>query len=201
MPVQDTTIGKLPTRPKVIELNNLSAGSPNPLLHIRDRATKTVFLVDTGAELSIVPPTEAERKRPANRSLIAANNTPIRTFGTRQMELFLNQSKYTWQFQVAETHSHILGADFLRAHSLAVDLAGRRLVRLDTLTVLKGTIRSAQYNKITSLASSNANEFAQLLRNRPALTTPTFSFNAPKHGVRHHIVTNGPPVRAQARRL
>merc|ERR1712020_496585 len=45
------------------------------------------------------------------------------------------------------------------------------------------------------------NEFARLLRERPALTTPTFSFNTPKHGVRHHIVTNGPPVRAPARRL
>ena len=201
MPIQNAASGKLPTRPKVFELNNLSAGIKTPLLHIRDGATKTVFLVDTGAEVSIVLPTQDERRRPPNRALVAANSTPIRTFGTRRMELNLNQSKYTWHFQVAEAHSHILGADFLRAHSLVVDLAGGRLVRLDTLTVLKGTIRNAQSNRITSLANSRVNEFAQLLRNRPALTTPTFSFNAPKHGVRHHIVTNGPPVRAPARRL
>ena len=40
-----------------------------------------------------------------------------------------------------------------------------------------------------------------VLYNGPVLTTPTFAINAPKHGVEHHIVTDGPPVHAQARRL
>ena len=40
-----------------------------------------------------------------------------------------------------------------------------------------------------------------MLRNRPKLTTPTFSFDLPKHGVLRHIPTTGFPVHCQARRL
>ena len=40
-----------------------------------------------------------------------------------------------------------------------------------------------------------------MLRNRPELTTPMFSFDLPKHGVLHRIPTTGFPVHCQARRL
>ena len=40
-----------------------------------------------------------------------------------------------------------------------------------------------------------------MLRNCPELTTPTFSFDLPKHGVLQRIPTTGFPVHCQARRL
>ena len=193
--------GKRSTRPKVSELNSLSAGSSNntPLLHIQDAASGIVFLIDTGAEVSIVQPTKTELKRPPNHSLIAANGTPIRSFGTRQLELKIAQFRFTWRFQVAEAHVHIIGADFLRAHALVPDLTNRRLIRLSDLSTVRGIIKNTYLVKITSLAKTN--EFAELLQNRPELTTPTFALENPKHGVRHHIITQGPPVHARARRL
>ena len=144
-------------------------------------------------------PTKTELKRTPNCSLVAANGTPICFYGSRQMELSLNQSKFTWRFRVAEAHIHIIGADFLRAHGLVVDLTNKRLICLKDLSVLGGSVRNALSTKITSLVKIN--EFAELLQSRSELTTPTFALSAPKHNVRHHIVTEGPPVHAQARRL
>ena len=203
MPVQNSqTVGKLPTRPKVNEINNLLAGldtNSTSLLHMLDQKSNIVFLIDTGAEVSIVLSNKSELKRPPNRSLIAANGTPIRSYGTWPMELNFNQSKFTWRFQVAEAHMHIVGADFLRANGLVVDLTNRRLVRLTDLEIIKGVIKNTQSIRITSLAKTN--KFAGLLQGRPELTTPTFDMSNPKHGVQHHIVTEGPPVHAHPRRL
>ena len=142
-----------------------------------DQKSGISFLIDTGAEVSIVLPAREELKRPPNRSLIAANGTPIRSYGTRSMALYFNQSKFTWRFQVAEAHLHIIGADFLRAHGLVVDLTNRRLVCLADLGVLKGVLKSTHAIKITSLTKNQDNEFAKLLHDRPELTTPTFALN------------------------
>ena len=98
--------GKLSLRPKILELNNLSAANHPTvtLLHVRDTISGTFFLVDTGAEVSIVPPTGPDRVKPPSLSLIAANGSRIKSYGTRQMTLFINNNKYTWRFQVAEVH-------------------------------------------------------------------------------------------------
>ena len=59
-------VGKRSFRPGTIELNSLSVGSttsesPLPqsksLLHVKNILTGTYFLVDTGAEVSLLPPT------------------------------------------------------------------------------------------------------------------------------------------------
>ena len=55
--------------------------------------------------------------------------------------------------------------------------------------------------KKVSLVNCSENEFSCLLRDLPELTMPTFSCNTTKHRVEHHIVTNGPSVRAQTRRI
>merc|ERR1712016_220127 len=73
-----------------------------------------------------------------------------------------------------------------------VDLANERLIRTDNMKMIKGSRSSHQSFRIASLASSN--KFSSLLRNRPALTTPTFSCALPKHGVQHRIPTTGFPV-------
>ena len=58
------------------------------LFHITDRSTGTRFLIDTGAEVSVIPPTHAERKHQQdNLSLQAVNNTSIPTFSSRSLTL------------------------------------------------------------------------------------------------------------------
>jgi hypothetical protein len=177
----------------------LSAGISSALLHVFDSKTRKYFLVDTRSELSILPPGLAKATRPSNQPLVAANGSPIKSFGTRQIELQLGLQNYSWRFIVAEVTQPILGGDFLRSHSLLVDLANERLIRTDNLKIIKGS-RSFQSSwKITSLVSPDT--FMSILRNRPGLTTPTFSCSLPKHGVQHRIPTTGFPVHSQARRL
>ena len=155
--------------------------------------------MDTGSALSILPPGLAKATRPNNQPLIAANGTPIKSFGTRQIELQLGLQKYSWRFIVADVTQPILGGDFLQSHSLLVDLANERLIRTDNMKMIKGSKSLHSSFHIASLVSSD--KFTSLLRKRPALTTPTFSCSLPKHGVQHRIPTTGFPVHSQARRL
>ena len=155
--------------------------------------------MDTGSALSILPPGLVKATSSNNRPLIAANGTPIKSFGTRQIVLQLGLQKYTWRFIIAAVTQPIVGGDFLRSHSLLVDLANERLIRSDNLKIIKGSRSAYQSFHISSLTSSN--KFSTLLRNRPALTTPTFECALPKHGVQHRIPTTGFPVHSQARRL
>ena len=115
---------------------------------------KKYFLVDTGSELSILPQGLAKATRSNNQPLIAANGTPIKSFGTRQIVLQLGLQKYTWRFIIADVTQHILGGDFLRSHSLLVDLANERLIRTDNMKMIKGSRSSHQSFRIASLESS-----------------------------------------------
>ena len=179
---------------KGANIHHLSSRANSSLLHVFDTNSKKYFLVDTGSELSILPPRLVKATRPNNQPLIAANGTPIKSFGTSQIVLQLGLQKYTWRFIVAEVTQPILGS-----HSLLVDLANERLIRTDNMKMIKGSRSPHQSFHISSLTSSN--KFSSLLRNRPALTTPTFSCSLPKHGVQHRIPTTGFPVHSQARRL
>ena len=91
--------GKLPTWPKTYKLNSLLAGlNTNPLLHVLDA---TNFLFDTGVEVSLVPPNKPDLNKPPSLSLISANGSPIKSYGTRLLDLRISKNKYTWRFQVA----------------------------------------------------------------------------------------------------
>ena len=87
------------------------------------------FLVDTGAELSVLPATKSDRRLPTSKSLQAANGTPISAYGHRSLTIDLGlRRKFQWVFVVAEVDQPILGADFLHAYHLLVDVRGKRIV-------------------------------------------------------------------------
>ena len=58
-----------------------SAGPPSSsrLFYITDRNTGTRFLVDIGADVSVLPPSSADKQTSQNISLQAVNKSPIRT--------------------------------------------------------------------------------------------------------------------------
>ena len=72
----------------------------------------------------------------------------------------------------------------------------------DQLQIVNGVLKEVTtlVCNITKL-STCTNEFSKLLQGRPELVTPTFELENPKHGVKDFIITHGPPVHAQARRL
>ena len=53
-------------------------------------------------------------------------------FGIRTIPLRFALKQYRWDFIIAEVSRLLLGADFLRANSLLVDLKGKYLVDAET---------------------------------------------------------------------
>ena len=179
----------------------VATGTSGTTLHVYDRNSGRHFLVDTGADVSVLPPSLHDlRYGDRGHPLIAANGSPIRSFGTRTLPLRLGNQLFQWTFAVADVSRPLLGADFLRAHALLVDLKGSRLIHASTYASVDATPSALTVPCISSLVSSQ-NLFADVLANRRELTTPVFSHTAPKHGVEHFIPTEGPPVHAHARRL
>lgn len=87
------------------------------LLPITDRTNRFTFLVDTGAQVSVLPPTRTDclRKR-EGFALSAVNGTAIATYGTRSLTLNLElglRRTFCWIFVIADVHKPLLGADFL----------------------------------------------------------------------------------------
>ena len=189
--------GKLVNRP----LSPVAAGNSSSTLYLLDNSSNTRFLVDSGEEVSLIPPSLAERKgNGQGPSLVAANGSSIRSFGSRRLQLQFKGRVLSWTFVVADVPGGIIGADFLRHHSLMVDLRSKCLVDSTNLSVIQCFSAPSSTQRISFVQPSDC-PFMQLLRDRPALTTPAFDRVQPTHGVELHIETSGPPVFARPRRL
>ena len=119
--------------------------APSRLFYVTDRHTKHQFLVDTGAEVSVIPPTTHERaNRLHGQDLQAANASPIATYGERSLTLDIGLRRpCRWVFIVAEVRHAIIGADFRRHFNFLVDVRNRRLIDATTNLSVNGKARSA----------------------------------------------------------
>ena len=197
-PVQ---LGKLPGR--TLAATGVSGPPPSRLFFVSDCNTHTRFLVDTGSEVSTIPPSPADRRRsPDNLTLMAVNDTPIRTFGKRSLTLNLGlRRSLPWIFIVADVQKPILGADFLRHFGLLVDMQRRRLIDTHTHLHIQGVV-SADPSPSPSICPKDAtNPYHTLLSEFPALTRVCSPDTPAKHEITHCIETTGPPVSARPRRL
>ena len=104
---------------------------PLKLLYVADKRNKCKYLIDTGAAVSVLHKSCANRTTDAaSLPLVAANNTTINTYGSskRVVDVGLKRD-YTWNFIVADVQQPIIGTDFLIHYSLLVDLRSRCLKR------------------------------------------------------------------------
>ncbi|CAI2738057.1 unnamed protein product, partial [Dicrocoelium dendriticum] len=117
------------------------AGQRSRLFFVTDRRTGVRYLVDTGAEVSVLPRDPNDPTEKVTSSLRAANGTIIRVYGQRSRTLNLSLRRaFKWIFLVADVQTPILGLDFLRHYDLLVDVKRHRLVdRLTNLAVI-GTL-------------------------------------------------------------
>ena len=84
------------------------------LFYVHDHSTGFRFLVDTGAEVSVVPPSRTDRNRRGNFCLQAVNRTDITTYGLRSLSLTLGLCRnFRWVFVIADVKQPILGYDIL----------------------------------------------------------------------------------------
>lgn len=94
--------------PPISPATAAEVGIPNSSrLFITEQHSKTQYLIDTGAVVSIIPPTNKERRKANNPygqrcQLYAANRTPIQTYVQRNITLILGlRRKFQWPFVIA----------------------------------------------------------------------------------------------------
>lgn len=171
-------------------------------LCVMDKNSGFNFLVDTGANISVIPAT----KKPycsykcSEYRLYAANGTEIKTYGVKTLILDLNLRRpYRWSFIIADVNQPILGADFLSHHKLVVDVYRKKLI--DEVTNLS-VITSVKLDGQGTITTINSNHpYSDLLALYPDITKPMCFKDTPRHSVVHYIETNGPPVSARPRPL
>jgi hypothetical protein len=138
-------------------------------LFVTDRKTKMRFLVDTGANISVLPKTKGQTSTPLPFQLYAANNTVIPTYGEKTLEIDLYLRRpYKWKFIIADVSKPILGADFLKHHQLIVDLKNRRLI--DGVTDLKVNFPLCNSNVPTVRSIDLSQSYHQILAEFPGTT-------------------------------
>ncbi|KAL0819180.1 hypothetical protein ABMA28_008433 [Loxostege sticticalis] len=168
---------------------------PTHRLCVTDLHSGLRFLVDTGANVSVIPAAKRPFSDSASDSykLYAANGTEIRTYGTKKLR------PYSWTFILADVKQPILGADFLSYHKLLVDVNGRKLIDAVTNLNVIGSIVTHRSATIKTIEMNNP--YHELLSAYPDITKPVCYKETPKHNILHHIETTGPPVFARARPL
>ena len=106
-----------------IEATDVAGLQPCRLFYVTDHSSGIRFLVDTGAQVSVIPPLTFDKNSPSTLTLQAVDNTTIHTYGTRSLTLNLGlRRNFRWVFVIADVCNTILGADFLQQHNLLMDM-------------------------------------------------------------------------------
>ncbi|UYV83495.1 hypothetical protein LAZ67_23001230 [Cordylochernes scorpioides] len=169
----------------------------------QENSNNNHFLFDTGAEISVLLPRPEDRRYgQTNFTLTAANNSPMKTYGERFLNLDLGLRRdFKWRFIIADTNKAILGADFMEHFGIISDIKGKFII--DYLTKLRKRASITNFNSLSPKCSINSYEdkFLNILSHYPSLTKPP-SYSTPvKHSVIHHITKKGQPTFSKPRRL
>lgn len=169
-------------------------------LFIKDRKYNITYLVDTGADISVLP------KRHVSKSvsqdglkLFAANGVEIKTYGEKVMNVDLGlRRSFLWKFTIANVTHAILGADFLKRFNLMIDLANKCLIDGTTKLNTVGRLHKSFTPSLTTIDTNC--RYHKILKEFIDITRPA-SRKEGIHQVEHHIITRGPPIAEHPRRL
>ena len=152
--------------------------------------SKLSYLIDTGAEVSVLPPRSEDRDRSPinNMQLQAANGTAFRTFGQRSVAVELGLVKsFEWSFTIADVSKPILCANFLRHYGLLVDLKCKRLMDAETFLTVPTSYRRSTVSKLCVLVNNDC--YSDILNEFQEVTTPCIKKCRLLGKVEHHIDT------------
>lgn len=170
-------------------------------LFIQDRLNSINFLIDSGAEVSVLPKKFAQVTQcTTDIALSGANGSTIATYGCRMLTLDLGLRRtFRFSFIIAAVNHPIIGADFLYKFSLGLDIRQRKLVDQNTEVSVSciSKLADSPCTKIFSIGS----QFDSIINDFPSIKSQP-DFNLPvKHSVVHRIHTNGPLPVCRPRRL
>lgn len=173
--------------------------SNNDRLFVRDRKTGMRFLVDSGADVSIIPASKNSIRNDTYK-LYAANDTEIPTYGTKILSLDLGlRREFQWPFIVAKVNRGILGADFLSKFNLIINIKQKKLMDGQTKLSVNGEIQSVSQDAVSFIGKNC--KFQDILTLFPDITKPKLTPTGIKHNTKHNILTKGNPVFCRARQL
>ncbi|KPU72637.1 uncharacterized protein Dana_GF26334 [Drosophila ananassae] len=139
-------------------------------LAINDNYSKTQFLIDTGADISVMPPCRIEKTMLTPKLLFAANGSKIQTYGEKRITVSLGLGRnFVWTFVLADVNCAIIGADFLQHFDLLVDMKRRKLI--DRATLHESTCHAPQRKINAILSYDTSNQYARLLHEYRDLAT------------------------------
>ena len=169
-------------------------------LFVNDQNSGSQFLIDSGADVSIIP--AHKNDKPDNTyKLYAANGTEIATYGLKVLTLDLGLRRpFQWTFIKTKVAKGIIGADFLYHFGLNLNLRNKMLVDSTTKLKTNGVIMPINFNSSISTLNRDSN-IIDLLKLYPEITKPTLVPNSVKHEVKHFINTEGTPVFCRPRQL
>lgn len=170
-------------------------------LFLYDKTNKLKFLVDSGADISVLPAAKFRSdKRISDVVLTAANGSEIHTYGKKMLNVNLGlRREFPFIFTIAKIDRPIIGADFLHKYGLLIDIRNKTLI--DPLTKLSigasSQVCAVQLPRIFSCD----NQYTNLLKRFPSLTSEPDYSKPVKHSTVHRLVTNGPLPYSKPRRL
>ena len=184
--------------------DGLTQCNKGTLLRVRDRVSGLLFLVDTGAEVSVLSSTDAhvhKDKLSHDTPLFTANGQHIQTYGSRSLTLDLGLRRaLRWSFVVADITHSILGADFLQQFDLTVHIRSATLSDNNTGLSIAGVCSPAISPSPTCLSplTTTRNKFAAILRGFPKLYNNTQVFERTPDCTSLPFKTAGPSDKMEA---
>ena len=158
------------------------------------------FLVDSGADISILPRSFYKKARlnPLCQ-LRAANDSLISTYGDQVVTISLGfPRRFSHCFLVADVKHPILGADFLTRFGILIDLKNHRLLEAESRLSVAAVGRLDEGDSTLYRVSS----FVDHLSKKFPMVFSAPNYNAPVvHSVVHRIDTKGPLPSCTPRRL
>lgn len=154
--------------------------SKSRLFHVMNRTTGQQYLVDTGAEGSIIPAQRSDRTTPPTSYLQAANGSRIPVHKSRSLNLMRKRNNGTcglrrmfrWVFLVADVRRALIGTDFLNHYGPLVDVKSQRLLDTAALLSVHGIVPSDS-PIVAPTTTVAGNPFACLLQKFPNVMRPT----------------------------
>ena len=85
--------------------------------HVYDNVLKQWLLIDSGSQVTAVPPDEGDVEDP-DVVLKAVNGTKIKCLGKKEIVIRIGRKSYKYTAIKAQADSPVLGWDFVRFHKL-----------------------------------------------------------------------------------
>ena len=168
-----------PTRQEVgkRDRRSLMAAAGTTSFFIKDDHSGTKFLVDTGAQRSILPATSWDKRGGRGEGLKAANQTTIATYGTRMVMLKFGDTLYEHEFTIADLPHRFLGMDFFENNNISIDTKKRELFKRGDGATICAVTSTEDQDPVQAQPKDvrrGRPELFELLDSFPDVLTPNF---------------------------